>query len=82
MIERILSVMTGHNTIGAGARVGGGSIVWSDVEPGAEYVGSPARPKAEYLKATALFHRMPQLMERIAALEARIRELESGGEAS
>ena len=69
--------VTGHNTIGAGARVGGGSIVWSDVEPGAEYVGTPARPKAEFLRAMALSRRLPVLLEHIDALEARIRELEA-----
>jgi len=74
--------VTGHNTIGAGARVGGGSIVWSDVEAGADYVGSPARPKAEFLKTMALSRRLPQLIERIDLLEARIRELESEGETS
>jgi len=72
--------VTGHNTIGAGARVGGGSIVWSDVEPGSEYLGSPARPKSEFLKMTALSRRLPKLIERVARLEAKIQSLE--GDAS
>ena len=70
--------VTGHNTIGAGARVGGGSIVWSDVEPGAEYVGFPARPKAEFLRTMALSHRLPALLDRIEALEARTQALDAG----
>ena len=69
--------VTGHNTIGAGARVGGGSIVWSDVEPGEDYIGSPARPKTEFLRTMALSRRLPKLLERIDALETRISELEA-----
>jgi UDP-3-O-[3-hydroxymyristoyl] glucosamine N-acyltransferase len=74
------SGMTGHNTVGAGARVGGGSIVWSDVEPGADYLGTPARPKAEFMKTMALTRRLPKLVERIGLLETKMRELEGGEE--
>lgn len=75
--------VTGHLSVGAGARVAGGSIVWSDVEPGAEVAGTPARPKAEFLRGKALVRRLPALLERIDVLEARLRELESAeGEGS
>ena len=74
--------VTGHNTIGAGARVGGGSIVWSDVEPGSEYLGSPARPKDEFIKTTALSRRLPKLIDRVGLLETKLRELEQRGETS
>ena len=74
--------VTGHNTVGAGARVGGGAIVWSDVEPGGEYLGSPARPKAEFLKTMALSRRLPKLIERVGLLEAKLQELEGRGETS
>ncbi len=69
--------VVGHTTVGAGARVAGGAVVWSDVEPGADYAGLPARPKAEFLQAMALSRRLPGLLDRIKALEARIRELEA-----
>ena len=74
--------VTGHNTVGAGARVGGGSIVWSDIEPGAEYLGMPARPKAEFIKTAALSRRLPKLMERVGLLESKLQELEGRGETS
>ncbi len=74
--------VTGHNTVGAGARVGGGSIVWSDIEPGAVYLGSPARPKDEFIKTAALARRLPKLIERVGLLESRLQELEGGGERS
>ncbi len=37
-------LVLGPITIGAGARVGAGSVVVKDVEPGATVVGNPARP--------------------------------------
>ena len=72
--------VVGHTTVGAGARVAGGAVVWSDVEPGADYAGLPARPKTEFLQAMALSRRLPGLLDRIKALEARIRELEASQE--
>ena len=72
--------VVGHTTVGAGARVAGGAVVWSDVEPGADYAGLPARPKTEFLQAMALSRRLPGLLDRIKALESRIRELEASHE--
>ncbi|MDE0891750.1 MAG: UDP-3-O-(3-hydroxymyristoyl)glucosamine N-acyltransferase [Planctomycetota bacterium] len=69
--------VVGHTTVGAGARVAGGAVVWSDVEPGADYAGLPARPKVEFLQTMALSRRLPGLLDRIKALEARIQELEA-----
>lgn len=74
--------ITGHNTVGAGARVGGGSIAWSDLEPGGDYLGTPARPKEEQLKSTALSRRLPKLIERVEELERKMSELEGEGDES
>lgn len=73
--------VVGHITVGAGARIAGGSIVWSDLEPGGEYMGIPARPKVEHLRAVALSRRLPSIIERIRVLEARSPESEGEDEA-
>lgn len=70
--------VAGHLEIGQGARVGGGSDVFTDIPPGVDFLGSPARPRMETLRAQAGSRRIPgvirdlrQLKERIEALEER-----------
>lgn len=69
--------ITGHASIGAGARVGGQAGVIGDVPSGSEYSGYPARPHREQLRAYALFARLPELFDRLKALEAALRDPES-----
>jgi UDP-3-O-[3-hydroxymyristoyl] glucosamine N-acyltransferase len=73
--------VAGHLDIGEGARVGGGSKLFKDVPPGQDYYGAPAGPKAETLRAQAALRRVPELLERLRKLEARMREREGRGEA-
>ncbi len=47
-------------------------------EPG-QYAGFPAVPAAEWRKTVAASRRLPQLLERVRRLEARLAELEGGG---
>ena len=68
--------ISGHLRVGAGARVAAGSGVIGDVPPGEEWFGYPARPRREALRALAQGSRVPRLMDRLAALEARVGELE------
>ncbi len=56
--------------------VGGGAQVYGDItEPGI-YSGIPARPHQQRLRNLAYQRRLPQLLERIKQLEARLAELE------
>ena len=62
--------VNGHVEIGAGARLGAQSGVLDDIPPGADYVGWPARPRKETWRQVALVQRLPELTERVHALEA------------
>jgi UDP-3-O-[3-hydroxymyristoyl] glucosamine N-acyltransferase len=66
----------GHAEIGAGARIGGQAGVFGDVPPGEDWAGWPARPKGATLRSAALVARLPELVERLRALEARIAAME------
>jgi UDP-3-O-[3-hydroxymyristoyl] glucosamine N-acyltransferase len=61
----------GHLTIGSRVTLGGRSGVWADVPDGAFWTGNPARPHREYLRGEALVARLPQLYDRVKALEKR-----------
>jgi serine O-acetyltransferase len=77
----------GAVTIGAGARVGAGSVVLKDVPPHTTAVGMPARAASWRDPASGETRRlehlpdpdrdtMISLMQRIEELEARVREIE------
>lgn len=61
-----------HVTIGAGARIGGRAGVTKDVAPGATVSGYPARDHREALRLDAALARLPELIKRLSALEARL----------
>jgi UDP-3-O-[3-hydroxymyristoyl] glucosamine N-acyltransferase len=50
--------LTGHLTIGRGARIGAQGGVMADVPPGVEMMGSPAQPLREYLRQVATLKRL------------------------
>jgi UDP-3-O-[3-hydroxymyristoyl] glucosamine N-acyltransferase len=52
----------GHNTIGDGVIVTAQSGIGGDVAPGKLMSGSPAIENAEWLKATARFNKLPELI--------------------
>lgn len=66
----------GHVAVGPGARIGGQAGVTSDVPPGQDWTGWPARPSGEVLRAAALSRRLPELAERVHWLEKRLARLE------
>ncbi|MDP6761641.1 MAG: UDP-3-O-(3-hydroxymyristoyl)glucosamine N-acyltransferase [Planctomycetota bacterium] len=68
--------ISGHLEVGDGARVGAKSGVFGNLAGGAEYLGYPARPRAQALRAMAAPRRMGKLAERLEALEARIASME------
>ncbi len=66
----------GHVTIGDGARVAGQAGVTKNIEGAKDYSGTPIRPRMRLLRSQAYIRRIPDLIERMRALEARIAELE------
>lgn len=66
----------GHVEIGPGARVGGRSVVTKDLPGGADYLGDPARPKAQTLRLQAAQQRLPELVKTIRVLQERVARLE------
>jgi UDP-3-O-[3-hydroxymyristoyl] glucosamine N-acyltransferase len=69
--------VAGHLNIGEKARVAGGSDVFTDVPPGVDFLGSPARPRMEALRAQASARRIPKVIEEARRLRARLEELEA-----
>ncbi len=67
-----------HVSIGDGAIVGPQSGIAQDVSPGAVVMGSPAIPRREWLRAQALYPKLPEMKRALTALEKRIRVLEEG----
>lgn len=63
--------IVGHVKIGDRARIGGQAGVIGDVPAEAEYSGYPARPHREQMRAHAFFGRLPELFQRLRAIEAR-----------
>ena len=68
--------IAGHVEIGKGAVAAGQSGITNSLPAGAFVSGYPAIENKEWLKASALFRRLPELKKRIADLEKRIAELE------
>jgi UDP-3-O-[3-hydroxymyristoyl] glucosamine N-acyltransferase len=65
-----------HVTIGAGARIVARAGVTKDVPPGATVSGFPARDHREVLQREAAGARLPELVERLRAIEARLDALD------
>ena len=68
--------IAGHVEIGKGASASGQSGITNSLPAGAFVSGYPAIDNKEWLKASAVFRRLPELKKRIADLERRIAELE------
>jgi UDP-3-O-[3-hydroxymyristoyl] glucosamine N-acyltransferase len=69
--------VVGHLKIGDGAIVTAQSGIPGDLEAGALVSGSPAFANREWLKATAVFARLPELQRRVRELERKLAELQS-----
>lgn len=68
--------MGGHLNIGDGAVIAAQSGVIKDVPPGAKMFGTPARDYKTAVREMGMMSRLPQYVERLAALEEKIRQLE------
>jgi UDP-3-O-[3-hydroxymyristoyl] glucosamine N-acyltransferase len=67
--------VAGHLTIGDGVIVTAQSGIPGDVEAGRVLSGSPVIDNRDWLKATALFAKLPELRARLRELERRLDEL-------
>lgn len=65
-----------HATVEAGTQIGAKSGIMGTIKKGI-YSGSPAIPHREWLKASALFSRLPEINRRINELENQIEQLRS-----
>jgi UDP-3-O-[3-hydroxymyristoyl] glucosamine N-acyltransferase len=70
--------VTGHVTLGDFAQVAAMSGVSKDLDGAQGYLGVPAKPYREGLKIRTLTQRLPELFERLKALEAEIETLKGG----
>lgn len=66
-----------HVTIGREVMVGGQSGVMSDIPDNRLVSGYPAMPHREWLKATAVFTKLPDMKKEIKELRERVEELEA-----
>jgi UDP-3-O-[3-hydroxymyristoyl] glucosamine N-acyltransferase len=69
------SAAAGHLHIGDGAVLTAQSAVSHDVPAGAIYSGSPGFENKEWLRATGVFHRLPELQREVRALEKEVQSL-------
>ncbi|HMO05269.1 MAG TPA: UDP-3-O-(3-hydroxymyristoyl)glucosamine N-acyltransferase [Kiritimatiellia bacterium] len=70
--------VAGHITIGHHAVIGAQSGVTKDLAPHSFTLGFPAIAQKEFAQNQANVNRLPELKKKIAALESRIKALESG----
>jgi UDP-3-O-[3-hydroxymyristoyl] glucosamine N-acyltransferase len=68
--------VAGHLTIGKGTIATAQTGIPSSVEPGAFISGYPAIENREWLKASAIFRKLPELRRTVAELERRLAKLE------
>ena len=69
--------VAGHITIGAGTIATAQTGIPNSVEPGSFVSGYPAISNRDWLKASAVFRKLPELRRTIAALEQRLAQLEA-----
>jgi UDP-3-O-[3-hydroxymyristoyl] glucosamine N-acyltransferase len=69
--------VAGHLTIGKGTVATAQSGIPNSVDAGSFISGYPAIDNREWLRAAALFRRLPELKRAISALERRVAELEA-----
>jgi UDP-3-O-[3-hydroxymyristoyl] glucosamine N-acyltransferase len=67
--------VTDHVTIGDGAMATAQSGIAHDIEPGARLLGTPARPIVHAKRMVVAAARLPELLQRVRALEQRLERL-------
>jgi UDP-3-O-[3-hydroxymyristoyl] glucosamine N-acyltransferase len=69
--------VAGHLTIGRGATATAQTGIPNSVDAGAIVSGYPAIPNRDWLKASAIFRKLPELKKEIADLQRRLDRLEA-----
>jgi UDP-3-O-[3-hydroxymyristoyl] glucosamine N-acyltransferase len=69
--------VSGHITVGKGTIATAQTGIPNSVEAGSFISGYPAIPNRDWLKASTLFRRLPELRKAIVELEKRVAELEA-----
>ncbi len=67
--------IAGHLTIGPGAVIGAQAGVTKNIPAGTYVIGFPATPQKEAARQHAMIARLPELRERVAAIQQRLDEL-------
>jgi len=70
--------IAGHLHVGAGARIAAQSGIAKNVPPGADHFGSPSREKGEAFRLLALYGKLPELFQRVRALERALEVRKDG----
>jgi len=65
-----------HVEIGDNVRVGAKSGVAYDLAPNQDYLGSPAISHREFLKASLLFPKLPEMKRTLTEIEKRLKKIE------
>ena len=68
--------VAGHLTVGKGVIATAQTGIPNSVEAGSMVSGYPAIPNRDWLKASAVFRKLPEMRKTIAELERRVAELE------
>ncbi len=66
------ALILGHLDVGAGASIGAMSMVTGDVPAGERRTGIPALDHRDWLRVANATKELPELLKRVAALEARL----------
>ncbi len=70
--------VVGHIEIGDHVMVGAQSGVTHDLAPNQGYIGSPALPHREFLRAITLFPKLPEMRKTLMDIEKRLKKIEEG----
>lgn len=65
-----------HIEIGDNVRVGGQSGVFHDLPSDQAFLGTPAIPRGEWLRAVMLFQKLPEMKKTLLRMEKRLKEIE------
>jgi UDP-3-O-[3-hydroxymyristoyl] glucosamine N-acyltransferase len=66
--------VAGHLKIGNQATVAAQAGVMTDIPDGEKWFGSPARPDRQMKRIFIALDRLPELLQRVKALEKRLKE--------
>ncbi len=69
--------IAGHLTLGKRTQIGAQAGINFNTEENKQWHGSPAQPLKEWMRATVIFKKLPEVDKRVRALEAKIEELKS-----